>query len=201
MRVSETFKWGEKLPTLRSTGLILRALDGSDVTALYEIFSDPEVMRYWSSSPLDSIQAAANLLDKIHEGFADRRLFQWGIADSDNGTVIGTCTLLHFEHAHRRCEVGFALARKRWGRGEASRAVAAVLEFAFDVLDLHRLEADVDPRNSRSLRLLERLGFQREGVLRERYQVNGELQDTAFLGLLRSDWRTGSLSNLTLERT
>ena len=194
MSVSETFIWGEKLPTLRSTDLILRALDGADVTALYDIFSDPEVMRYWSSSPLDSLQAAANLLDKIHVGFADRRLFQWGIADIDTARVIGTCTLFHFEHAHHRCEIGFALARNRWGRGEASRAVATVLEFAFGVLDLHRIEADVDPRNSKSLCLLERLGFQREGVLRERYRVNGELQDTAILGLLRSDWRAGALS-------
>ena len=201
MSVSETFPWPEELPILRSTGSLLRVLEGSDVPALYEIFGDPEVMRYWSSPPLDSAQAAGNLLDKIHLGFSDRRLFQWGFADSNAGTVIGTCTLLHFEPAHRRCEIGFALARNRWGRGEASRAVAAVVEYAFSVLDLHRIEADVDPRNSRSLRLLERLGFKREGLLRERYQVNGELQDSAILGLLRSDWCGRALSNPTSRRT
>jgi RimJ/RimL family protein N-acetyltransferase len=177
----------------------LRALESTDVSALHEIFGDPEVMRYWSSPPLASAEAAANLLDRIHLGFSERRLFQWGIADSNAGAIIGTCTLLNFEPAHRRCEIGFALARKRWGRGDASRAVAAVVEFAFNVLDLRRIEADVDPRNSSSLRLLERLGFQREGLLRERYQMSGELQDAAMLGLLRSDWQARALSNPTLQ--
>ena len=60
--------------------------------------------------------------------------------------------------------------------------------YAFEVLDLHRIEADVDPRNAASIRTLERLGFQREGYLRERWQVNGEIQDALFYGLLRPDW-------------
>ena len=117
MTVSETFPWPEKLPALRSTGTVLHRLESSDIPALNEIFGDPEVMRYWSSPPLDSAEATANLLDRIHLGFSDRRVFQWGIADSNSGTVIGTCTLLHFEPVHRRCEIGFALARNRWGRG------------------------------------------------------------------------------------
>ena len=62
------------------------------------------------------------------------------------------------------------------------------MQFAFEELGLHRVEADVDPRNARSLRLLERLGFQQEGLLRERYHVSGEIQDAALLGLLRTDW-------------
>jgi RimJ/RimL family protein N-acetyltransferase len=69
-------------------------------------------------------------------------------------------------------------------------ALHALLGFAFDVLDLHRIEADVDPRNVPSIRTLERLGFQREGYLRERWQVNGEIQDALFYGLLRPDWET-----------
>jgi RimJ/RimL family protein N-acetyltransferase len=67
--------------------------------------------------------------------------------------------------------------------------VGAVLEFAFGTLDLIRVEADVDPRNERSLRMLERLGFVREGFLRSRYVVAGEIQDTVFLGLLREEWK------------
>jgi RimJ/RimL family protein N-acetyltransferase len=69
------------------------------------------------------------------------------------------------------------------------------LTYAFDVLEFHRIEADVDPRNAASIRTLERLGFQREGYLRERWQVNGEIQDAVFYGLLRSDWKTASASS------
>jgi RimJ/RimL family protein N-acetyltransferase len=67
--------------------------------------------------------------------------------------------------------------------------VAAVVAFGFETLNLHRIEADVDPRNERSLRLLERLGFRREGHLRERYCINGERQDAVMMGLLRAEWR------------
>ena len=70
----------------------------------------------------------------------------------------------------------------------------AVLNYAFDVLNLHRIEADVDPRNDASVRTLERLGFQREGYLRERWQVNGEIQDAFFYGLLRPDWESTNIS-------
>jgi RimJ/RimL family protein N-acetyltransferase len=181
------FSWGEELPTLPGEGLELRALDDADVPALYEIFSDPEVMRYWSREPYESLRDAELLLDHIRRAFKERRLFQWGIAETA-GSVVGTCTLFQFDDRHRRCEVGFALARKAWGRGVASRAVATVLRFAFDSLDVHRVEADADPRNERSLRLLERLNFRREGLLRERYHVNGEVQDAVVLGLLRSEW-------------
>ena len=65
-----------------------------------------------------------------------------------------------------------------------------MFNYAFEVLNFHRIEADVDPRNDASVRTLERLGFQREGYLRERWQVNGEIQDAFFYGLLRPDWET-----------
>jgi RimJ/RimL family protein N-acetyltransferase len=181
------FSWGEELPTLPGEGLELRALDDADVPALYEIFSNPEVMRYWSFAPFESMRDTERLLDDIRRSFKERRLFQWGISEA--GSVVGTCTLFQFDDRHRRCEVGFALARKAWGRGVASRAVATVLRFAFDSLGIHRVEADADPRNERCLRLLERLNFRREGLLRERYHVNGEVQDAVVLGLLHSEWR------------
>jgi len=66
----------------------------------------------------------------------------------------------------------------------------AVLAYAFEELNFHRIEADVDPRNAASVKTLERLGFQREGYLRERWQVNGEIQDSLFYGLIRPDWET-----------
>lgn len=67
-------------------------------------------------------------------------------------------------------------------------ALGALISYAFENLALHRLEADIDPRNTASARSLERLGFQREGLLRERWIVAGEVSDTAFYGLLRSEW-------------
>jgi len=184
-----TYDWGERLPTLGDGRLALRWLDHGDVPALFDVFSDVEVMRYWSTPPLPTLAAASDLLRSIHRGFQERSLFQWGIELRPEPGVVGTCTLYHLNAAHRRAEVGFALGRHHWGRGIAGGAVTTLIEFAFGTLDLHRLEADADPRNERSLRLLERLGFRREGHLRDRYRVGGEIQDSVILGLLRREWR------------
>lgn len=185
---------GSQLPTIPTPRLRLRWLTAEDVPALYEIFSDSEAMKYWSSPPLPDIAAAAALLSDIHGQFAAGTLYQWGIASRSDDRVIGTCTLAAVSVQHRRAELGFAVARARWGNGYAGEAAEALVRYAFDTLALHRLEADADPRNAASVRCLERLGFQREGYARERYHLNGEIQDAICYGLLRSD-RPGDRSH------
>ena len=177
------------LPTLETERLTIRWMTAADVPALYEIFSDPLVTRYWSSPPLADRAAAAALLATIQELFRTRALFQWGIARREDDRVVGTCTLGSLNPTHRRAEIGYALGRAHWGQGLMAEALPPVLRFAFGELGLHRVEADVDPRNAPSIRTLERLGFRREGYLRERFEVAGEIQDSVVLGLLASEWR------------
>jgi RimJ/RimL family protein N-acetyltransferase len=176
------------LPTLAADRVVLRPLTESDVDAIFEIFSDPDVMRYWSSTALVTMEQARVMLRQIHDGFRDRTLWKWGIALRDDDRVVGTCTLTHFDWENRRAELGYALGSAYWGRRLMSEALDTLVAFAFDGLGLHRLEADVDPRNTASIKSLERLGFQREGYLRERWLVGGGIQDSLFYGLLRSDW-------------
>lgn len=178
----------DRLPTIETARLRLRWLVPEDAPALLAVFGDPAVCRYWSRPPLADLAEGAALRQEIAELFAERSLFQWGIAERDGDAVIGTCTLAALSAEHRRAELGFALARGAWGRGYASEAVAALLSFAFDALALHRVEADVDPRNGASIRVLERMGFQREGCQRERYHLAGEVQDALLYGLLRREW-------------
>lgn len=178
----------DALPTLRTERLVIRAIGPGDVPALFDIFSDPEVTRYWSSPPLPDLAAAHELADSIGEGLRTQSLFQWGVTLAGEDRVIGTCTLASISRQHRRAEVGFAVGRWAWGRGVATEAAARVVRHGFEELGLHRVEADVDPRNTASLRILERLGFQREGYLRERYLLNDEEQDAVLYGLLRREW-------------
>lgn len=185
----EHFDWGDELPTLTGTRVQLRWLTPGDAPSLLAVFGDPEVMRFWSSPPLQDMSDAEELVDDIHELFASRQLFQWGICLHGGGAVFGTCTLFHLDLAHRRAEVGFALARSAWGQGFATEALGLLIGFAIGELGLHRLEADADPENTRSLRLLERHGFEREGYLRERWHHLGRVHDAVFLGLLTRNWR------------
>lgn len=176
------------LPTLPGPRIFLRALTSSDVAAVYSVFSNPEVMRYWSSPPLPDLPAAEKLLSEILKDVERGTLMKWGIARCSDNRVIGTTTLFNINIENGRAEVGYALGRDYWGQGLMNEALNELLRYVFETLQLRRLEADVDPRNAGSIRTLERLGFQREGFLRERWNVAGEIQDAFFYGLLRRDW-------------
>lgn len=179
-----------QLPVIETERLRLRMLTDKDVPGIFEIFSDPEVMRYWSSEPMTRVDDAAQLLGEIRSGFNSRTLFEWGVAQREDDAVIGTCTLFHIDLRNRRAEIGYALRSSHWGRGLMVEAVGALINFAFDTLVLHRLEADVDPGNAASLGLLEKLGFEREGHSRERWIIAGKAYDSILLGLLRRDWNS-----------
>jgi RimJ/RimL family protein N-acetyltransferase len=182
---------GNLLPTLDGDGVSLRALRPDDAGAVLEIFGDPEVIRWMSIARLRDEGEARAFIEDIDRLAEAGTLFQWGIADDgeSSGEVVGTATLAHVDRRHRRAEVGFAVARRLWGRRIVSRALPALMRHAFETLDLHRLEADVDPENIASLRVLERNGFRREGHLRERYTQDGRWHDAVLLGLLRREWR------------
>ena len=178
------------LPTIKTSRLYLRSISAEDVDDFYSIYSNPEVMRYWSTPPLANREAASKLIHEIDEGLERHELLKWGIALRTDNKLIGSVTLFHLDFTHRRAEIGYAQGRAYWGNGYMQETLKAVFNYAFEVLNFHRIEADVDPRNDASVRTLERLGFQREGYLRERWQVNGEIQDAFFYGLLRPDWET-----------
>ncbi len=180
-----------ELPTLTSSRLRIRWLTSDDIPQLYAIFSGPEVTRYWSQPPVADEAGAALMLDSVQEFFRAGTLYQWGVELLDSPGVIGTCTLASIDLQNQRAEVGYALHRSMWGRGLITETLTLLLNFAFDTLGLNRIEADVDPRNDRSIGVLERLGFQREGFMRERWVVNGLVQDTTFFGLLRREWTGG----------
>ncbi len=182
----------DRLPVIPAKRILLRWLVESDLDALFKIFSHTEVTRYWSAPPLPDPAAARELLSQIHEYFREKSLFQWGVATREDNRIIGTCTLAALDPTNRRAELGFALDRGSWGKGYMSEALDALLGFAFGEMKLHRIEADVDPRNRASIRLLERLGFQFEGRLRERWLVNDETQDSLYYGLLRREWPRNS---------
>jgi [ribosomal protein S5]-alanine N-acetyltransferase len=177
------------LPTLPGARLELRQITAADAAPLRSIFGAAEVARYIGIPLLRSDEDVVQLLDDIDAGIRSRSLFQWGVALRPSGAIVGTCSLAHLDWTNQRAEIGFALDPSSWGSGLMSEALPLLIGHAFGPLGLHRLEADVDPRNDRSLRLVERLGFRREGYLRERHLVGGERQDGVFFGLLAEEWR------------
>ena len=179
---------GDSLPTLKAQRVHLRWLRDEDVPALFSIFGNPAVTRYWGHPAMPDVKAAAALLENIRTSFTERSLFQWGVALSETDSIIGTCTLASLNLKNRRAELGYALAQSYWGQGYITEMLRVLLQFAFSEMQLHRLTADTDPNNQPSIRLLERLGFRREGYFREHHLVQGAPQDSIMYGLLRSEW-------------
>lgn len=177
----------DQLP-IRTRRLLLRPYREPDAEALFEIFSDPRVMRFMSSTPWTSIERAREVIARETAAIADNENLSLAIERTEDAQLIGQCVLFKFSETCRRAEIGYSLASSAWGQGFMSEALSALLDYGFEHLGLNRIEADTDPRNAPSIRTLERLGFVREGLLRERWIVGEEVSDTALYGLLRKDW-------------
>lgn len=174
---------------LSTARLTLRPLRAEDALPLFTMYSDASFMRYWSFPIMKRFEQAVDYVARRLQGSAAEIEIVWAVELTATHEVIGICSLFNLEMAAQRAEIGFGLQSAYWGKGYMSEAARAVVDCAFDVLRLHRIEADIDPRNRASARVLEKLGFVREGLLRERWIVDGKTADSAIYGLLHTDPR------------
>jgi [ribosomal protein S5]-alanine N-acetyltransferase len=172
------------IPTER---LSLRPLSEQDINALFRLHSDPVAMRYWSAPAWKDAERGKAMLARDQDTSVKGHL-RLGIESNASGELIGTCTFFDINTQCRRAELGYMLASGAWGQGYMREALLAFIDHGFSSLDLNRIEADTDPRNERSMQLLLRMGFVKEGHFRERWIVDGEVSDAAMFGLLRRDW-------------
>ena len=128
------------------------------------------------------------MIARDHKAMVEGEQLRLALERTDDGSSIGICTLFAFSWQCRRAEVGYGLAAHAWGHAYMDEALRALLGYRFATLGLNRVEADIDPRNQASAKSLERLGFQKEGHLRERWIVGDDVSDTALYGLLQRDW-------------
>lgn len=153
---------------------------------------DPIVQRF-DDPPIRSVEESAAFIGETLEAAERGELLPWAITQAGVDRVIGLVSLQQFEHNgdryHRRAEVGFGIGHAHWGHGIGSEAVRAVVGYGFDTLGLNRVFARTIADNIESVRLLERLGFIREGTQRQHsLEDDGRFHDSAVYGLLRTDW-------------
>jgi ribosomal-protein-alanine N-acetyltransferase len=174
--------------SLTTPRLDLRPLQPADAPALFAICADAAVMRYAGSPPWSELQVALDKIEQDRRDAADGACFRLGIFRRSDGALLGTCTLFHIDAQCRRAEIGYVLASSAWGQGYATEAITQLLAHGFGAMGLNRVEADIDPLNVASARALERQGFVKEGLLRERWIVGGHKSDSALYGLLAADF-------------
>ncbi|MGY8827169.1 MAG: GNAT family N-acetyltransferase [Candidatus Latescibacterota bacterium] len=175
-------------PRIETPRLLLRKMRAKDVDALYALFSDPQVSRYYDLATFQSRDEAKQLIESFLQRYARRIGLRWAIAHKDTpDQLIGTCGYnIWFQEAHRAV-LGYDLLPAHWRQGIMGEALSAVLDLGFSSMQLHRVEALTFPENIASRRLLDRLGFGEEGVLRDYQYLHGRYQSMAIYALLAQE--------------
>jgi len=177
----------QSFPQLASPRLILRPLHAADANALFSILSDQEVARYYDDAAFTHATQASEQIEAWESGFHHRRCIRWGIAQKDDDTLIGTCGYYGIHPWHMRGSIGYELGSPFWRQGLMTEALNAIIDLGFKDMKLNRIDALVMPENLPSIRLLEKIGFKNEGLLRE-YENWGDkgFTDLYILSLLRN---------------
>ena len=175
-------------PVIEGKRVLLRGFLPGDRDDVFALYADKEAVRFGYSPKMDDLDDADHVIRETNRLARERQLFHFGVARRDDDRIVGHATLFSIAPAHRRAEIGYSILKSAWGLGLGTEAAGVLIGFAFDRLDLRRIEADADPRNIASIRVLEKQGFRREGYLRERWELAGEIQDGLMFGLLRREW-------------
>ena len=179
----------EELKEIVTENCFLRRIETGDVNSVFEIFSNPEVIRYWDHVAWEELSQATKFIRDADTGFAEYKHFYWGICKKGNSNIVGICALRDYSQDHKTIEILYALLPKYWGQGITSEIIPKVIETAFNSLDLNRIHATTEPGNGASIKILLNNGFKLEGCLRESWIYPGEgPTDINVLGLLKSDW-------------
>lgn len=175
-------------PVLETERMLLRAFTPDDAPAVLLYRSNADAMRYIPRPIQSTLDDALNMIREITDMIAANDGICWAMELKSNREVIGSMSYHLIHKQHHRAELGYMIHPSHWGKGYVSEAVKALLDYGFDDLKCHSLEAIIDPLNTASERVLLKAGFVKEGHFKENFVHNGEFTDTAIYSLLREDY-------------
>nr|WP_019141098.1 GNAT family protein [Noviherbaspirillum massiliense] len=175
-------------PVLATPRLRLRQIRSSDAEALFAIHSDAEWMKWYGVDPVTELRQADQLAELFASWFPAGTGYRWGLERLADRRLIGTCGLFRWNKSWHNCVIGYEVARDCQGQGYMREALTAVLDYGFDVMHLHRIQAETHPDNIASIGLATRLGFRFEGVHREQAFWAGRYHDLNCYSLLAREW-------------
>ena len=174
-------------PELETERLLLRQITTDDAAEIFFLRSDEGVMRYIDRERAQSIQDAEAFIKKISADIDSNDSIIWALALKEHPMkLIGTICLWHFQKEHFRAETGYVLIPEFWKKGIMKEALVKALDYGFDTVGLHSIEAHIHPDNAASAALLEATGFEREAYYKENFYFRGRFLDTAVYSKLQS---------------
>ena len=176
-------------PTLQTSRLRLTEVQAEHAPAIFEILSNLEVVKYYGMDPFRELVQAENIVQHFKKSFDKKRGMRWAIINNQDNRFVGTIGLNNLAVGMKKAEVGFEIHPDFWRSGITSEALHAVLDYAFEELDLHRMGAVTFLANDASIGLLKKQGFSEEGKLRSYLFQNGQSHDALVFSLLREEWQ------------
>jgi ribosomal-protein-alanine N-acetyltransferase len=176
-----------EVPEFETERLILRNMTRDDVDFIREHFSQSEINRYSSSDNIATENEANEYYEKYFAPTHSTR-FRVGMQLKETGELMGTIGIHKWSKKDCCAELGYDLSQKYWGQGLMSEALEPIIRFGFEKMKLNRIEATTNAENKRSITLLEKNGFIREGVMRKKYYYKGKFQDDVMYSLLKDEW-------------
>ena len=173
----------EPFPTLQTERLLLRQLNMDDTDDLFELRTNPDAMKHIGRPIPKEVAEVEELIRNMNDLSAR---IQWAVALKNESKVIGTIGYHIIDKNHHRAEIGYMLHPNYWNKGLMSEAIKVVVNFGFESIGLHSIEARIDPTNEPSSRILKKHGFVKEGYFKESYFFRGTFVDTEIFSLIKS---------------
>ena len=181
-------------PILKTDRLDLVEIKQSHLADLFNLFSDENETRFYNILPLTNEHEAQKPIDWFISLFNDKLGVRWGIAIKRQQNIIGTIGFNNFTKRHR-ANIGYDLKTEHWNNGYITEALKTVINFGFHQLEINRIEAEVMQGNITSEKVLEKLNFKKEGIIREWMFWNGKYYDMTMFSLLKADYGTKQKTN------
>jgi [ribosomal protein S5]-alanine N-acetyltransferase len=178
---------GKEFPFIETNRLILREVTIEDATDMFTYLSDKEVVKHMGLEPFQTVKEVWDEISWYKSIYEEGTGIRWGITLKGSGQVIGSCGFLNMLTKHYRTEVGYELSKEYWGKGIASEALEAVVTYGFRHFQLERIQALIEPANLPSQKLVERLGFRREGLLRHYEFTCGKFDDLYMYSIIKEE--------------
>jgi ribosomal-protein-alanine N-acetyltransferase len=178
----------DHFPVLEMERYALRQIREADAEAVFAYLSDAEVMRYRSADPLVKFEDAVVWIQQRESEFREGRILRWAIARREDDRFIGTVLYHQIDLQNFRAEIGADLAKEYWSQGVITEVMKTALAFGFENMGLNRIDAMLHPENIGSRRVLEKSGFELEGILKEFWFVRGTFWDAMLMSLLKKDY-------------
>lgn len=179
----------QPFPILETKRMILRKLGKEDMNEIFILRTDPEVIKYIDRTPPTEVKEIEDFLIRTDADTSNNIGITWGMQLHGENKIIGYLSFWRTIPENHRAEIGYALMKEYWQKGFMTEAIDAILNYGFSEMKLHSVEANINPLNIASMKILKQFQFVQEAHFKEDYYFEGNFLDSVIFSLLARNYR------------